>query len=91
MPSPRSTAHGIEVDRLEVPYGAGVSAERVAERYVRVPPGVAPEAHHGRGCGTGVHLRLLSPATFEVTRAMIAPGQQSLDAPAGKTLPAAAR
>jgi len=27
-----AAAHGIEVDRLEVPYGAGVSAERVAER-----------------------------------------------------------
>src|SRR5204863_407022 len=27
-----ATAHGIEVDRLEVPYGAGVPAERVAER-----------------------------------------------------------
>jgi alanine-glyoxylate transaminase/serine-glyoxylate transaminase/serine-pyruvate transaminase len=27
-----ATAHGIEVDRLEVPYGAGVPADRVAER-----------------------------------------------------------
>jgi len=27
-----TAAHGIEVDRLEVPYGAGVPAERVAER-----------------------------------------------------------
>jgi alanine-glyoxylate transaminase/serine-glyoxylate transaminase/serine-pyruvate transaminase len=27
-----AAAHGIEVDRLEVPYGAGVPAERVAER-----------------------------------------------------------
>jgi len=27
-----AAAHGIEVDRLEIPYGAGVPAERVAER-----------------------------------------------------------
>ena len=27
-----AAAHGVEVDRLEVPYGAGVPAERVAER-----------------------------------------------------------
>jgi alanine-glyoxylate transaminase/serine-glyoxylate transaminase/serine-pyruvate transaminase len=27
-----ASAHGIEVDRLEVPYGAGVPADRVAER-----------------------------------------------------------
>jgi alanine-glyoxylate transaminase/serine-glyoxylate transaminase/serine-pyruvate transaminase len=27
-----ATAHGIEVDRLEVPYGAGVPADRVGER-----------------------------------------------------------
>jgi alanine-glyoxylate transaminase/serine-glyoxylate transaminase/serine-pyruvate transaminase len=27
-----ATAHGIEVDRVEVPYGAGVPADRVAER-----------------------------------------------------------
>jgi alanine-glyoxylate transaminase/serine-glyoxylate transaminase/serine-pyruvate transaminase len=27
-----ATAHGIEVERLEVPYGAGVPADRVAER-----------------------------------------------------------
>jgi alanine-glyoxylate transaminase/serine-glyoxylate transaminase/serine-pyruvate transaminase len=56
-----ATAHGVEVDRLEVPYGAGVPADRVAER-------LRADATHQLKAVLVVHNETSTGVTSDVAR-----------------------
>ncbi|MBI4010741.1 MAG: aminotransferase class V-fold PLP-dependent enzyme [Candidatus Rokubacteria bacterium] len=56
-----AAAHGIEVDRLEVPYGAGVPADRVAER-------LRADATHQLKAVLVVHNETSTGVTSDVAR-----------------------
>ncbi len=56
-----ATAHGIEVERLEVPYGAGVPADRVAER-------LRADATHQLRAVLVVHNETSTGVTSQVAR-----------------------